>query len=199
MGLAKVEDILQSLAVRDGDLDQAEVHCMRLFQWYDDRARIPQEDLEKADVDALKISAGRTMIEAFRQAPWPVEVRIQRIRRLLEGRLGSSALQTYGSRAIAQLKQEAEKGELARFDQVIESPDFLELPRAGTTDDAQSIPLSRQSAETPVQQQQTQATRDQTGGRTQLQIPLLAAGVIIAMVCISLVVLILRKKRPGHV
>jgi len=105
--LAKVEDELQAIAIREGNLDQAERHCRRLLSWYRDPSRIPKEDLIKHEVDCLMISSGAFMVHQIGSAhDTPVVQRRTRILQLMSDFAGLQALFRDGSEALEALGPE---------------------------------------------------------------------------------------------
>ena len=101
---ARVEYCLQQVAIREGNLDQAEHHCRRLLFWNTDPSRIPKESLTKAEVDCLVNTSGASMVQQIACEHWkiPVTERKARIRRLMKD-FPYQAIQRQGFRELERL------------------------------------------------------------------------------------------------
>jgi hypothetical protein len=104
--LARIEHEFQNICMGERDLDAAEYHCRRLLGWYADPERIPNIELEKAEIDYLMISAGASMVAQFSQAyQWPVKKRVDRIVKLMKDYGASAALYRHGQAALKSIRE----------------------------------------------------------------------------------------------
>lgn len=105
--LAEVEYNLQAIAIREGNLDQAEKHCRCLLSWYTDRSRIPKDKLIKHQVDSLITSSGSFMVHQIRVAHGlPATQRRTRIQKLMNDFVVLQDLQRDGAEELAALGTE---------------------------------------------------------------------------------------------
>lgn len=111
--LARAESALQSIAITEGNLREAELHCVRLLDWYADKERIPKNDFDKMEVDGMIRAAGSFMIETYRQAQLSASERYGLILNLMREHCWMS-LQKDGFEALESLKPLVAKEEAER-------------------------------------------------------------------------------------
>lgn len=104
--LARLEETLQAINLRESNLDAAEQHTRRLLRWYDDLDRIPKDPLVLIELNSILDSVGSSMIEALKNAPLPSAERRERIRKLIDDHLSDQRLYAHGEAVLKDLQKE---------------------------------------------------------------------------------------------
>ena len=190
---ARVEKEFQSICVIEHDLDAAEGHCRRLLGWYADPARIPKDVTAKAELDGVIRSAATFMVEALGSAPWPVAVRMARIRRLMDDYVWNRALQRAGERKLEHLRERLQGEIVALAEPDLE--ELVQLPDIGEVAAQAPAAASADSEPTPADASEAAPPADAQEGP--VRVPWVALGTGAVIVVVTLAVLCRRRRRAA--
>ncbi|TKJ35987.1 MAG: hypothetical protein CEE38_13345 [Planctomycetes bacterium B3_Pla] len=203
---ARIEHEYQTICIDEGDLDAAEYHCRRLLGWYADPERIPNIELEKAEIDYITIAAGAFMMSQLRHAPWPVKKRVDRIVKLMKDYGGSAALYRNGQAALKSIREEVDSDMLSEMheypDETLQDIDGALANDASDQRKATGTPiLEEASAETssgsPIPDESTR-TSEKVGPALPV-LTLLIFSVTIILGAVIVWQLLRAKKQDTHV
>lgn len=100
--LAHVENDLVYLCIHERKLDEAEVRVEKLTNWYRDPKHAPKDSDEKSSIDGQMRHAASALLHCWASAPWPKQIRRERIKGFL-GKHGGGGFQRVGESALKYL------------------------------------------------------------------------------------------------